>query len=79
MKETNKLYRVVLRGMTHNMVGISRGNSFVIAKDTAEAYQKVREYLDSKDLGFRYERELDTITLLAEEGDYPECRTQLFL
>lgn len=79
MKETKKLYRVELKGMTSNYGSTAYGNSFVVAKDPTEAYQKVREYLDSKDLGFPHERELDTITLLAEEGDYPECRTQLFL
>jgi hypothetical protein len=39
----------------------------------------VREFLDRKNIGFRNEREMDSITLLAEESDYPDCRFQLFI
>ena len=57
---TMKLYEVVLRG-----VGKYR-TSYVVAESTDIAYDIVRKYLDEKDIGFESDRELETITLLAE-------------
>lgn len=74
-----KLYRVKLRGMTSESLSISYGYPYVIAENTDEALDKVKEYLDKRNLGFARERELDSVTLLAEEGDYPDCLIQLFL
>jgi len=73
-----KLFLVSLRGMG-NPCGIDYSSSYVVAADPTEAVKKVRAYLDAHDLGFRHERELREIKLLAESGDYPECRTMLFL
>jgi hypothetical protein len=76
-----KLYRVTLRGMTHTSgSGTTHGDAYVVAKDAEEAYRKVKDYLDDKNFGFSYERELDTIKLLAEsDKDYPTCGKRLFL
>jgi hypothetical protein len=76
-----KLYRVTLRGMTYaSGSGTAHGDCYVVAKDAEEAYRKVKDYLDDKDLGFAYERELNTVQLLAEsDRDYPDCGKHLFL
>ena len=76
-----KLYRVVLRGMTHlgNAGGVSHGDAYVVAENPDKAYIKLKDYLDKREYGFWYERELDHIHLLAEEADYPNCGKHLFL
>jgi hypothetical protein len=77
-----KLYRVTLKGMTYSSLGsgTTHGDCYVVANNTEEAYRKVREYIDKKDFGFAYERELNTVQLLAEsDKDYPACGKQLFL
>ncbi len=68
-----KLWLVTCRGMTSS--GISsgdrqRGICYVIALDPTAAYNAVREYLDKEDLGFRYERELESIKLIADTCEY---------
>lgn len=72
MKETKKLYKVTLKGMTYSSSGISYGVSYVVAKDSNEAYMKVKEYLDRKDIGFRRERELNKVELIAEDAEYTD-------
>ena len=79
MQDTNKLYRVVLRGMTSAITGAAYGISYVIAKSTDEAYRKVREFLDDSDIGFRKDRELEKVELLAEEYQYTDTGIMLFL
>ena len=79
MNKTRKLYRVQLKGMTSSFTGTCYGMPYVVATDPTEAYKIVREYLDRNNLGCRNEREMDSITLLAEEGGYPDCRFQLFI
>ena len=79
MKETNKLYFVKCKGMTISSTGTAHGLSYVVAKDSAEAYRKVREYLDDNDLGFDRDRELSSVRLVAEDADYPDCGTKLFM
>jgi len=74
-----KLYRVVLRGMRGGCSGVSYGVSYVVASDPTEAYNKVREFLDAKDLGFRHERELSQIDLLAEAYQYNNVGCMLYL
>jgi len=51
----------------------------VVAHDPTEAYAIVRQYCNKADVGFHKERELASIELLAEEGDYPDCQTQLHI
>lgn len=74
-----KLYKITLKGMTYSVTGTIYGYSYVVATDPTEALKKVQDYLKEKDLGFSHERELDTIELLAEQSDYPKCRTILYL
>ncbi len=75
---TFKLFKVTLRG------GINPGStnyktSFVVAESPNDAYQAIRDFLDSNNLCFQCERELKSIELLAEDSKYPACRTMLFL
>ena len=78
--ETNKLYRVTLRGMTISIVdSVAYGISYVVAKNPDEAYRKVRQFVNDKDLGYANQRELDKIELLAEDYQYTGTRTMLFL
>lgn len=69
----NKLYRVTCRGMQG-----SHGTAYVIAGNPNEAYRLLRDDLDRRDLGFQKERELLSVELIAEEGAYPDCKTQLY-
>jgi len=71
------LYRVKLKGMKSAVLGISYGDSFVVANDPTEAYQKIREYLDNEDIGFMSDRVLETIEFLASED--PRCKRGIFL
>jgi hypothetical protein len=73
-----KLYRVKLKGMC-DTINTAYGNPYVVADNPTQALEKVQEYLNKRDLGFSSDREMDTIELLAEEGDYPECKIQIFL
>jgi len=79
MKNEFKLYRVTLRGMTINSTGIAHGVSMVVAKNSEEAYTKVKEYLDQNDIGFSKDRELDKIELLASTYEYNNTGCILFL
>jgi hypothetical protein len=73
-----KLYRVQLN-MKDSGTGTDYGYPYVVAENADEALQKVQRYLAEKDLGFKKDREMSSIYLLAEEGDFPDCRVQLFL
>jgi hypothetical protein len=77
--KTKKLYRVTLRGMTYSSTGIIEGISYVVARNSDEAYQKVKSRLDDKDYGFAHERELDKIELLAEAYEYTDTKTILYI
>ena len=77
--EKNKLYRVTLRGMTSSVTGVSYGISYVVAKNTEEAYQKLKKFVDENDLGYSSQRELDKVELLAEDYQYTDTGTMLFL
>ena len=80
-EESNKLYKVTCRGMTHRIGGgMAHGVSYVVTKDGAEeAYRIVRNALEYHKLGFSYERELAHIELLAEGVEYPGCGTKLYI
>ncbi|MCK5602954.1 hypothetical protein KAR91_13815 [Candidatus Pacearchaeota archaeon] len=73
MSETSKLYLISLKNMSEY------NHHYVIANDPTSAYKKVREYLDEKDLCFPHEREMDSVKLMAEEAEYPDCKTRLFI
>ena len=79
MEESKKLYRVTLRGMTYSSTGVVYGVSYVVAENSAEAYQKVRDFLDEGDLGFSGDRELDKVELIADTYKYTDVKTLLFL
>ncbi len=64
------LYRVKLRGMQSSRTGIAYGDSYVLAHNPTEAYQKVREFLDKSDIGFLKDRELESLELLANTEGY---------
>ena len=79
METTKKLYKVTLKGMTHNSTGVKYGINYVVANDSEEAYRKVRKFLDDGDMGFSSKRELDKIELLAENYQYTNTQYMLFL
>lgn len=79
MNDRKKLFRVTLKGMTYNSTGIAYGISYVIAENTDEAYNKVRKFLDEKDLGFSKDRELDKIELIADSYQYTKVGRLLYL
>ena len=76
-----KLYKVTCRGMTTDCMGTqtAHGIAYVVAENPDEAYRKVRERLDGRNLGFPKDRELDKIELIAAEGDYPMCGMTLYV
>jgi hypothetical protein len=81
MLKTLKLYRVETQGMTSSFIGsTAHGVAYVVAIDPSEAYEKLRAYLDEHNFGLSKERELKSITLIAEAGtDYAACGYRLFL
>ena len=79
MNKENKLYLVTLRGMTGSATGIAEGISYVVATNSDEAYNKVRNRLDEKDYGFKKDRELYKVELLATDYDYNDTGTLLYL
>jgi hypothetical protein len=70
----NKLFLVKLRGLREHL-----RISYVVAKDPTEAYEKVRTFFSGEDIGFRSDRELDSIELIAEQGRYHDARHTLFI
>lgn len=79
MEEIVKLYRVNLKGMKVCTTGANYGVSYVVAKDLTEAYEKVRLFLDHNDIGFRKDRELESIELIAERNPHTDTGHILFL
>lgn len=79
MEQIDKLYKVNLRGMTYATTGMTYGVSYVIAENPTEAYDKVRKYLDTNDIGFSKDRELHSIELIASDSPYNDIGTLLFL
>lgn len=76
---TQKLYQVRCRGLTNKLGShINHGLAYVVAEDPNQAYQNLSSLLE-RDLGFSHERELDSVTLLAEQVDFPLCGFTLYL
>jgi len=73
-----KLWLVTLQGMTLSINSAPHGMAYVLANDPKEAADKLINYVKSKDLGFRHERELKSVELIAEDVLYPDCRMKLF-
>ena len=78
MNNMKKLYKITLKGMTTG-VTYTHGIAYAVAENTDEAYQNVRAYLDNEDIGFKPERELKSIELIAECADYPDCGIKLYM
>ena len=79
MEEEIKLYLVTLKGMTTiSSSEITYGISYVIAKDAEQAYQKVKKQYDSKDIGFKAQRQLDNVKLLASTSEFSGVDNLLF-
>lgn len=74
-----RLFKVTCRGMTHSIGGgVAHGVAYVVAKNSDEAYKRVRADLEKRQVGFAKDRELDKVELIAEAADYPECGIRLF-
>lgn len=76
--KNNKLYLVKLRGLT-SPTDVELNKTYVVAKDPTEAYEKIRTWLDDKDYGFAHEREMESIELIAEDYEFTDVKTMLFL
>ena len=68
-----KLYKIKIRTYKKGC------ENYIVADNPDEAYKILRKYLDEKDYFFEKERGLNSIELVAEEGDYPDCEVQLFI
>jgi hypothetical protein len=73
-----KLYEVTIRGGHSGTSAPDYHSSFVVAESPDAAYRQVREFLDKNDLCFTDQREMDSISLLAEAARYPSCKKLLF-
>jgi len=74
-----KLFRVTCQGMNiPQFVGVTYGIAYVVAEDAAKAYQRVRDALDESNIGFKQEREMQKVELIAEETEYPACGFRLY-
>ena len=74
-----KLYRVTCTGMTSSFGCIAHGIAYVVATNPTEAYEKLRDYLDTAELGFKRAREMEKVELIAEETKYPDCGIALYI
>jgi len=80
LSNTMKLYKVTCRGMrSAGGSGVVDGLAYVVAESLSDAYKRVKDYLEEKELGTANSRELDVIELIAEETDYPRCGYRLFV
>ncbi len=73
-----KLWLVTLQGMNINLTGAPHGKAYVLANDPNEATEKLIKYVNENDLGFRKDRELKSVELIADSSDYPSCGMRLF-
>jgi len=74
-----KLYEITLCGPFYG-VGSGPANPFyVVARDATAAYDTLRRTLDSRETGFPRDREMQTIELLAEATECPDCKHRLLL
>ena len=75
-----KLYIVELKGLTINSSGGKAfGKSYVVAENPNDAYKTVKEYLDKIEYGYSGDRELHSITQIAETDQYGNLGMMLFL
>jgi predicted nucleic-acid-binding Zn-ribbon protein len=69
-----KLYLVVVRCSAKEY-----SESYVVAEGMDEAYGIVKDFMDKDEIGFIDDRELRSVTLIAETARYPKCGTRLFI
>jgi len=74
-----KLYKVTLRGMTYNSTDVAYGSSYVVAKNSNEAYNKVKKFLDENNIGFTKDREFNKVELIADTYRYTPTHCLLHL
>lgn len=74
-----QLFLIKCRGMKSDTTGVPHGIAYVVADNTHEAYAKLRNSLDDRDLGFPKERELESVTLIAEAYDYTDAPNLLII
>lgn len=66
-----KLYKVTVRGFNITSRGdMGLKESYVVAYNPDKAYATVRAFLDKNDYGFEWERELDSINLIASTNKF---------
>jgi len=65
--------------MKYTAFGVTYGVSYVVAADPAAAYQIVKDDLDKRGLGFRGDRVMEKVELLAETGESPDCGMTLYM
>lgn len=74
------LYLIKCKGMQSRISGTTaHGIAYVIAKDAGEAYKILRDDLDKRDLGFSSDRAMDTVELIAQNTEAPECGIKLYI
>lgn len=66
---SEKLYLISTRGI---------GEFYVVANDSHQAYEKVKLWYKNNNWGAD-DGELKSVTLLAENAEYPNCKMRLFL
>ena len=75
----NNLYLVTLRGLKLATTGPTYGIAYVVSADPTSAYAKVKADLEKRDLGFPRDRVLESVELIAEAAEMPECGFRLYL
>lgn len=74
------LYRVKLKGIINVPAGnTAHGHPYVLADNPTEALEKVQSELERLDIGFRSDRVMDSITLLAVDAEFSPSEFRLFL
>lgn len=72
--KTENLYRVTLVGM-HQTHGIS----YVVASDPSMAYEIVYDDLNERNIGYRKDRVLSKVELIASNEKYPDSHVRLYI
>lgn len=75
-KMSDKLYEVKTR-FTPSFIGTDHSTFYVVADNPDTAYQMVQHHLEQRNIGTWNDREMESVTLLAEETIHPNCQTVL--
>lgn len=73
-----KLYKVKIKG-GYSTTSMNYNEAYVVTDNPTAAYNKYRKYLDKGDICFGFEREMKSITLIADVDQYNDCHTLLFI